>query len=205
MDAVEASPASKLGYVPSVISFPLLLSTPFASNALVSPLGGIPSAEGMIQEPMPSFLDKLSDRLEQDHFLPKRPNHALINEYKGDEGIHAHKDGPVYFPRVIILSIGGSTCMTFRDRLRDPSLFQSLIIKPRSLLIFTKDAYDKVFHEIPMQLQDKVETHCVNASAQEIGMNFLRTTRISITMRVVPNLKIAEKMETPKKPEEKES
>jgi len=136
------------------------------------------------------FLGSLSDRLEQEHFLPKRPNHALINEYKGEEGISGHKDGPVYFPRVIILSIGGSTSMTFRDRLRESTMLQSLIIKPRSLLVFTKDAYDKFFHEIPLQLHDKVESHCVNASPTDIGMTYPRTTRISITMRVVPCIKI---------------
>lgn len=140
----------------------------------------------MIEEGLPSWLDEISNRLDRESFLPKRPNHALINEYKGDEGISAHKDGPIYFPRVIILSLGGSTCMTFRDRLREPTHQSSLILLPRSLLIFTKDAYDKYFHEIPVQAIDKVGPDCVNLDSSEQGHSFTRSTRVSITLRIVP-------------------
>lgn len=135
---------------------------------------------------MPSWLDSMCSRLDTEKFLPKRPNHALINEYKGDEGISGHKDGPVYFPRVIILSLGGSTCMTFRDRLRDPTHLSSLLLRPRSLLVFTKDAYTNYFHEIPVQTQDEIENHCINCLPEEVGQSFPRSTRISITLRVVP-------------------
>jgi alkylated DNA repair protein alkB family protein 6 len=148
--------------------------------------GGTPSSEGMVKERLPEWLDSICDRLYSEQFLPARPNHALINEYKGDEGISAHKDGPVYFPRVIILSIGGSTQMTFRDRLREPTQQSALLLKPRSLLVFTKDAYEKFFHEIPVQLMDKVSSEFVNCSPEEIGHSFTRTSRVSITLRVVP-------------------
>ena len=137
-------------------------------------------------EKLPEWLDTLSDRLAAEHFLPARPNHALINEYKGDEGISAHKDGPVYFPRVVILSIGGSTQMTFRDRLRDPTHHSALLLKPRSLLVFTHEAYEKFFHEIPVQLVDTVSDEFVNCQHQELGHTFTRSLRVSITLRVVP-------------------
>lgn len=143
----------------------------------------------MIEEGLPDWLDEISNRLDRESFLPKRPNHALINEYKGDEGISAHKDGPIYFPRVIILSLGGSTTMTFRDRLRDPTEHSSLLLMPRSLLVFTKDAYDKYFHEIPVQIIDKAQPDCVNLQPQDRGQSYTRTTRVSITLRVVPTTK----------------
>lgn len=140
----------------------------------------------MVEEPLPNWLNGLCTRLDEEKYLPKRPNHALINEYKGDEGISAHKDGPVYFPRVIILSLGGSTCMTFSDSLRHPTLLSSLFIQPRSLLIFTKDAYDKFFHEIPVQTHDLIQSHCINTTTDQIGQSWPRSTRVSITLRVVP-------------------
>lgn len=143
----------------------------------------------MVEEGLPSWLDEISNRLAKESFLPKRPNHALINEYRGDEGISAHKDGPIYFPRVIILSLGGSTSMTFRDRLREPTHQSSLLLMPRSLLVFTKDAYDKYFHEIPVQIIDKVQPDCVNFGPNDLGMALTRTTRVSITLRVVPKTK----------------
>ena len=148
--------------------------------------GGLPSSSGMVEEPLPNWLNGLCTRLDEEKYLPKRPNHALINEYKGDEGISAHKDGPVYFPRVIILSLGGSTSMTFRDSLRHPTLLSSLFIQPRSLLIFTKDAYDKFFHEIPVQTHDLIQSHCINTNPDQTGQSWSRSTRVSITLRVVP-------------------
>lgn len=145
----------------------------------------------MAEEPLPDFLSFLCDRLSDQHFLPKRANHALINEYDGNEGISAHKDGPLYFPRVIILSIGGTTSITFKDRLRDPTTHSSLLLQRRSLFVFTKDAYEKYFHEIPVQHCDNVDEHFINCSPQDMGQAFLRTKRVSITLRVVPITKRA--------------
>ncbi|CAN0496491.1 unnamed protein product, partial [Discosporangium mesarthrocarpum] len=34
------------------------------------------------------------------------PNHVLLNEYSGGQGISPHKDGPLYDGRVAILSLG---------------------------------------------------------------------------------------------------
>eukprot|EP01084_Bolivina_argentea_P002807 5206_1 len=40
-------------------------------------------------------------------------NHILINEYLFGEGILSHRDGPLYFPRVIIISLISSLCINF--------------------------------------------------------------------------------------------
>ena len=41
-------------------------------------------------------------------------NSARLNKYTSpDEGIHPHADGPVYFPRVVILSLGAPRVLRF--------------------------------------------------------------------------------------------
>jgi hypothetical protein len=58
----------------------------------------------------------------------------------------SHKDGPLYFPRVAILSLSGPAVIEFRKELSlPPSL--SLYLHPRSLLIFQDEAYTEYLSE----------------------------------------------------------
>ena len=72
------------------------------------------------------------------------------------QGIMPHKDGPLYHPRVAILSLGSHTVMEFYRHLNDsqhdpdngrphqPAL--SLFLPPRSLFVFTDALYADYFH-----------------------------------------------------------
>lgn len=75
------------------------------SNRRLQNHGGLPHEKGMIAQPLPKWLLSVSDDLVQQWkvFDERSPNHVLINEYESQQGIMAHKDGPVYEPVVCIL------------------------------------------------------------------------------------------------------
>eukprot|EP00041_Stephanoeca_diplocostata_P014991 m.283713 g.283713 ORF g.283713 m.283713 type:complete len:373 (+) comp19882_c0_seq1:236-1354(+) len=86
-----------------------------------------------------------------------RPNHCLINEYQRGQGIMAHTDGPAFLPRVATLSLGSTALVSFTRALstdelarggvqRSPAL--SVVLEPRSLLVFGADAYTNMLHGI---------------------------------------------------------
>lgn len=83
------------------------------------------------------------------------PNHVLINDYAKGEGILHHTDGPSYYPKVAILSLNSSCIMTFRKRLDSAAIgtvfngdLFSVVLRPRSLLIFSDDIYEHYMHGI---------------------------------------------------------
>jgi len=149
--------------------------------------GGTPLRSGLVAEPLPAFLEALSDRLVTARvFGTRRPNHGLINEYDGDQGIMAHKDGPIYFPRVAIVSLHGSTMFEFRRELKSEPLLE-LLVEPRSLLIFQDAAYHELYHAIPPRFTDTITARTVNAPSLTAAA-YERSLRISITLRVVPTV-----------------
>ncbi|GMN49584.1 hypothetical protein TIFTF001_018748 [Ficus carica] len=108
---------------------------------------------------------------EETLLFPSPINHVLINEYLPNQGIMRHQDGPAYFPVVAILSLGSPVVMDFtpHSRLRVCTSTQtedvkeenfdegdsetrkdkwldnhhpfSVLLMPRSLLIFKDKAY----------------------------------------------------------------
>lgn len=67
------------------------------------------------------WLDSLVGRIArcQPIFGDGQPNHVLVNAYEAGQGIHSHQDGPVYFPGVCVLSLGGSAMMCFYRKLAE--------------------------------------------------------------------------------------
>ena len=65
-------------------------------------------------------------------------NHALINEYKPEQGIMAHTDGPTYQPIVCTITTGGGQILNFVDNQR--KLKHKMYLEPRKIfdsLLFT--------------------------------------------------------------------
>lgn len=115
---------------------------------------------------------------EESGLFPSAINHVLVNEYLPDQGIMPHQDGPAYFPVVAIISLGCPVVMDFtpHSRLRrcedtqkndaegkdtDEEALESgihkwivnhhsfsVILMPRSLLIFKDSAYSDYLHGI---------------------------------------------------------
>lgn len=137
-----------------------------------------PSGAGLLVESLPPWMRIVCDRLVALGAFPAamRPNSVALNEYRKHEGIAAHADGPIYAPRVAILSLFSPAVMRFYGRQPElPSLtawseetdtpkhtpnglpVECVLLRPRSLLIFCGQAYREHCHEIAA-LQDGLET-----------------------------------------------
>ncbi|KAJ8574000.1 hypothetical protein K7X08_010511 [Anisodus acutangulus] len=115
---------------------------------------------------------------EKSGLFPSSINHVLINEYLPNQGIMPHQDGPAYYPVVAILSVGSPVVMDFTphpnlsnhvgthgnsldDKISDQEAAVmnscerldnfhpfSIVLMPRSLLIFKDMAYSDYLHGI---------------------------------------------------------
>lgn len=162
--------------------------------------GGVPMPEGLQDhEPLPPIFSALSDKLVAAGVFPtdKKPNHFLINEYLTGQGILPHTDGPLYFPCVATISLGGPCVMKYHIRQRDKvvghsDVISELILPPLSIVITTGELYLDYMHSIPetdMDVIGETGSPVLNASlcGLEVGDEVYRgPRRISITMRYVP-------------------
>ncbi|XP_072073404.1 uncharacterized protein [Arachis hypogaea] len=132
--------------------------------------GGVVHEKGLLPQPLPPWLTNLTQKIsEESELFPSAINHVLINEYLPNQGIMPHQDGPAYFPVVAILSLGSPVVMDFTPharfkldpqdvngndsdgedkRLDDNYLPFSVLLMPRSLLIFKDKAYSDYLHGI---------------------------------------------------------
>lgn len=136
--------------------------------------GGVVHEKGLLSQDLPSWLTKVTQRIyEECGLFPVAPNHVLINEYLPEQGIMPHQDGPAYFPAAAILSLGSPVVMNFTPHSRlsecnvkeevDPDAQSSnrataeqsksppsfsVLLMPRSLLIFKDLAYSDYLHGI---------------------------------------------------------
>ncbi|KAI4340602.1 hypothetical protein MLD38_025421 [Melastoma candidum] len=133
--------------------------------------GGIVHEKGLLPQQLPPWLVNIADKIyEESGLFPLAINHVLINEYLPNQGIMPHQDGPAYYPVVAILSLGSPVVMEFAphsslqadmstDDLSGDSSAEadmwagyhrsfSIILMPRSLLIFKDDVYTRYLHGI---------------------------------------------------------
>ena len=78
------------------------------SNRRLMNLGGTPHIDGMIQEDLPKYIVNFSETLEQSLKFSEidiKFNQVLLNEYSNGKGIDYHKDGPLYKPLAVIISL----------------------------------------------------------------------------------------------------
>jgi alkylated DNA repair protein alkB family protein 6 len=116
-------------------------------------LGGVPRPppEMMSREPLPAWVQSVCDELVRAGLFPANapPNHVLLNSYTPGQGIDAHKDGPLYAPRVVILSLGSHCAFEFVEDDLKRGACASLLLPRRGLLVFEGDAYERVLHRVP--------------------------------------------------------
>ncbi|CAH2078446.1 unnamed protein product [Thlaspi arvense] len=187
--------------------------------------GGMVHEKGLVPQELPSWLTKITAKIhESSGLFPAAINHVLINEYHPDQGIMPHQDGPAYFPVVAILSLGSPAVMDFRPHLRlrsgddgisrdqgscaescvperDNQRSFSVLMMPRSLLIFKDEAYSDFLHGIsdsPTQCYKQVVNEAEAFAYSENSSEDSRTdgdkilhrdqTRVSLTCRLVPKV-----------------
>ena len=105
------------------------------------------------------------------------PNHVLINEYEIGDGILHHTDGPMYHDIVAIFSLSSSCLMTFKRKLEtheidssnDGDIF-SVLLRPRSLLVFNNAVYTHYMHGIANATSDIVGSTapCLNTDMTSV-------------------------------------
>lgn len=205
--------------------------------------GGVVHDKGLLPQDLPSWLTRITQRIyEESRMFPSAINHVLINEYLPNQGIMPHQDGPAYFPVVAILSLGSPVVMDFtphfslrdcsttmsnniEDKVSEKALERendgllekfnpfSVVLMPRSLLIFKDEAYSDYLHGIKdcdMQqysgavnaaetlgyhgivhpLIHLVKANEVNEVTRGEGCSTIHrtSTRVSMTCRVVSNV-----------------
>jgi len=157
-----------------------------------------------VPEALPGWLDELCGVVSTVGNLTPRANHVLVNHYEPGQGILPHTDGPAYSPWAAILSLGSAAVFDFwRDHAHAatgmlPAL--SLLLPPRSLLIFSEDAYQKHLHGLADRPCDTLEGIANSSLLTRTGSpgtmpwqrqlqadgSLRREERYSLTIRHVP-------------------
>ena len=186
-----------------------------------APHGQPAVASDTVQPGMPAWLKTVMQRVEQSGvfaqtaatpsplpLLPRcpPPDHVLINRYEAGQGIMAHKDGPAYQPLVAILSLSSHTVMHFYHQPPPSTVcvgeehgqpLLTLLLEPRSLLLFTDELYTSHYHCIHGQSEDILTPRDIHnwqqlSSRQQWDeqsgscdrpLHLTRSTRLSLTIR----------------------
>lgn len=149
---------------------------------------------------MPPWVQQCTDMLVYDGlFTPSTfPNSVRVHEYEKGEGIGPHCDGPIYVPQVTVLSLAATSVMSFYPR-QDPYYdhpmdhyndtfkfddgeigrkkpLQTVVLEPRSLLVFSGDAY----HYYPHGVSDHaVDDLSPEVAGEVVNRAFLRDKDIT--------------------------
>jgi len=161
------------------------------SNRRLKNLGGVPHSNGLIQVPLPSYVQELKqllstrqlnvdqllnanslERAEEEEKQQQESlweyNQVLLNEYSNGKGIGFHSDGPLYHPLALVLSLESGAMIHFVETVRNDSetkerLVHSVYLEPRSLLIFGGPYYyTELKHGIKDGMQDEITDQCLN-------------------------------------------
>jgi alkylated DNA repair protein alkB family protein 6 len=164
--------------------------------------GGTPTVDGLVGDvALPQCCEAVCDALVRTGVFPActPPNHVLVNRYRPGQGLMPHQDGPLYSPLVAIVSLGGPAALDFwssaahavrgRPECGGELPAASLLLQPRSLLVFYGDAYRDFYHGIAERMADSPHAHTANATLAGVcqGAMMERGDRISLTVRHVPS------------------
>lgn len=120
---------------------------------------------------LPDWLQTYALRLQQGGLFTEIPDQVIINEYQPGQGISAHIDCvPCFAGTIASLSLGSPCLMDFTHSKTGERV--SLLLEPRSLLVFTGDARYIWQHAIAGRKTDRYNSQIIQ-----------RTRRISLTFR----------------------
>lgn len=171
-----------------------------------------PCGRGLLREELPQWQMNVITALHNlgvFHPVLYPANSVRLNAYTPGQGIHPHLDGPVYFPRAAIVSLGSHCIFDFYPRYdldedergfswdRDkevpagpdmpPALkpSMSLLLEPGSLLVFSGDAFIHHRHGISAVESDEIGPQVRNAKdiGLSVGDTLNRGRRVSLTIR----------------------
>jgi alkylated DNA repair protein alkB homolog 6 len=142
----------------------------------------------MLQEPLPDWVRSLFDRVASLGLFPAPPNHLLVNEYESGQGIMPHTDGPLYTPVVATLTLQSHALLELQTGVGEP-VHGSLLLQPRALSILRDGLYGEL-HGIAERTHDTLDESVANVAqcpGVSMGDTLARGTRVSLTIRHVPN------------------
>lgn len=94
--------------------------------------------------PIPSWCDKIIERLMHFNVLDTRPDQMIVNEYTPGQGIYPHVDNIDSFEDGIVsLSLGSDIVMDLVNN-RNAGIKKELLLRRRSILAFHGDAKSQI-------------------------------------------------------------
>jgi len=156
------------------------------ANRRLQKWGGEVRKDGLENnEPLPEWLEKFSELLCKENVTINKTNHVLLNEYQPGVGIMPHTDGPLYYPYVVILSLGSTACFEFYQdysAYKEEISLSKILVEPRSLLIFEEDAYTKFLHSISDREVDFIELqYCFDNNDKKIKIKTSNVDNLHLT------------------------
>ena len=160
----------------------------------------------MIAEDIPNWLQTHIDKV---HHLgifgdenTTKPNHVLINEYKPGQGISPHLDGSLFYPTIATISLGSHTVLNFYEPLSDQEMSDGccssledrlrfkIYVPRRSLILIQDQMFHHYLHGIEEIKEDSCDSNLIVPPQIDIkDVQLKRETRVSLTIRHVPNTK----------------
>ena len=152
----------------------------------------------MIAETIPHWLLDQIDKIQDLGLFSsnERPNHVLINEYQPGQGISPHLDGNLFHPIIATISLGSHTVLNYYEPINDPNepcstlesrLKFKLYIPQRSLILVKDQMFNYYLHGIEERTTDCDKNLIIPKQSESISLE--RKTRVSLTIRHVPNTK----------------
>jgi alkylated DNA repair protein alkB family protein 6 len=135
-----------------------------------------------ICSPMPQWLDELIDRLmtvQNCYGEHDRPDFIRVNTYEPGQGVSPHRDIQTNVAATSVITLGSGTLLDFYDAER---LVGSVWLEPRSLLLFSDDAFSRLRHGIRRQSEDVITERVFNRTEAHlpVGTVIPRRQRVSL-------------------------
>ena len=123
---------------------------------------------------LPKWLEKLSQMLHEDGYMPEVADQVIINEYLPGQGISSHIDcEPCFKDTIVSLSLGSGCVMNFTNK-SDKRKKIPVWLAPRSLVVLSGEARYEWLHGIAARKSDEWD-----------GQKHERQRRVSLTFRKV--------------------
>ncbi|CAG0922114.1 unnamed protein product [Notodromas monacha] len=163
------------------------------SNRRLQNWGGYPHPKGMVSEDLPKWLsDECEKLLKSEVTEGKKPNHVLVNEYEPGQGLLPHLDGPLFYPVICTINLGGPALLQFYKEQNLDKSVGGLLLEPRSLVVLKDSLYTEFHHGIEATRAD-VMMNVWNLGSttfkdEKIEIVERNSTRVSLTIRHVPKV-----------------
>ena len=103
---------------------------------------------------LPEWLNRLSEKLYKDGYMPEVADQVIVNEYLPGQGISSHIDcEPCFQDTIVSLSLGSGCVMNFTNKF-DKTKKIPVWLAPRSLVVLRGEARYEWLHGITARKSD---------------------------------------------------